>query len=99
MILIKAPYDNKNLLTDFLTDDFESINDGGNTWLMFIEDQPVMCTAIDNRLHFKVLGGDKNRVHNYLRQYFSEHIDETRHKIKIKELSDEIIIKSYFVTY
>lgn len=99
MILVKAPYDNKNLLTDFLTDDFRSIDDGHDTWLMFIEDQPVMCTVIDNRLHFKVLRGDKSKVLNYLKQYFSEHIDEIRHEIKIKELSNEIIIKSYFITY
>lgn len=96
MILVKAPYDNKNLLTDFLTDDFGGINDGGNTWLMFIEDQPVMCTVIDNRLHFKVLRGDKNRVHNYLKQYF-ENTEEIKHEITIME--NTIIVKSYFVTY
>lgn len=96
MILIKAPYDNKNLLTDFLTDDFGGINDGSDTWLMFIEDQPVMCTVIDNRLHFKTLKGDKNKVLNYLKQYF-ENTEEIEHVIRVVE--DNIIVKSYFVTY
>lgn len=99
MILIKAPYDDKNLMTDFLIDDFGGINNDKNVWLMFIEGQPVMCTVIDNRLHFRVLGGDKNRVHNYLKQYFSEHVDEIRHEIKIEASSNEIIVKSYFITY
>lgn len=96
MILAIAPYDNKNLLTDFLTDDFGGINDGGDTWLMFIEDRPVMCTVIDNRLRFKVLEGDKSRVHNYLKQYF-ENTKEIKHEISIIE--NVIIVKSYFVTY
>lgn len=96
MILVKAPYDDKNLLTDFLTDDFRSIDDGHDTWLMFIEDQPVMCTVIDNRLRFKVLGGDKNRVLNYLKQYF-ENTEEIKHEIN--NVENVIIVKSYFVTY
>jgi hypothetical protein len=66
---------------------------------MFIEDQPVMCTVVENRLHFRVLGGDKSRVHNYLKQYFSEHTDETRHKLTISQLGGEIIVKSYFIAY
>lgn len=96
MILVKAPYDDKNLLTDFLTDDFGGINDGGNIWLMFIENQPVMCTVIDNRLHFRVLKGDKSRVLNYLKQYF-ENTEEIKHEIN--NVENVIIVKSYFVTY
>ena len=98
MILIKAPYDNKNLLTDFLIDDFKGINNDGNIWLMFIEDEPIMCTVVDNRLHFRVLGGDKNKVHNYLKQYF-ETTEEIKHEIKVSQLGGEIIVKSYFITY
>lgn len=96
MILVKAPYDNKNLMTDFLIDDFKGINNDGNVWLMFIEDQPVMCTVIGNRLHFRVLEGDKRRVHNYLRQYF-ESTEEIKHEFKAVE--NCIMITSYFITY
>lgn len=97
MILVKAPYDNKNLLTDFLIDDFKGINNDGNIWLMFIEDEPVMCTVVDNRLHFRVLSA-KSKVLNYLKQYF-ESTEEIKHEIMVSPLGGEIIVKSYFITY
>lgn len=96
MILVKAPYDNKNLLTDFLIDDFKGINNDGNIWLMFIEDQPVMCTVVGHRLHFKVLSHDKNGVLDYLKQYF-ESTEEVKHEFKVVE--NYIMITSYFITY
>lgn len=98
MILVKAPYDDKNLMTDFLIDDFKGINNDKNVWLMFIEDQPVMCTVVDNRLHFHVLGHDISRVHNYLKQYF-ESTEEIKHEIKVSQLGFTVIVKSYFITY
>lgn len=96
MILIKAPYDDKNLMTDFLIDDFKGINNYGNIWLMFIEDQPVMCTIMENRLHFKVLGYDKAGVLDYLKQYF-ETTEEIKHEFRV--VGNSIIITSYFIKY
>lgn len=100
MILVKAPYDEKNLSTDFLADDFNSVNNDRNVWLMFIEDQPTMCTVVDNRLTFKVLG-DFNRVLNYLISYFNTQVWEDIDVENLIKINDnyEIVVKSYFRTY